>query len=147
MQLHNLPVAEGAAKPEKRVGRGIGSRQGKTSGRGHKGLKQRSGGKVRLGFEGGQMPLQRRVPHLRGFKSLSPTRFTVINVGELEVFEANSVVGEEELLAKGLIRKKGLPIKILGNGDLSKSLVVKAHGFSQKAVEKIETARGSTEVI
>jgi large subunit ribosomal protein L15 len=134
-------------KKRKRVGRGDGSGHGTTSGRGTKGQLARSGGKTRPGFEGGQMPLQRRVPHLRGFKNNRKIIFNVINLGMLEDFKEGSTVDYNVLLEKGLIMKKGNPLKILGNGELKKKLTIKANGFSKTAREKIEKAGGKAEVV
>jgi large subunit ribosomal protein L15 len=134
-------------KKRKRVGRGDGSGHGTTSGRGTKGQLSRSGGKTRIGFEGGQMPLQRRLPHLRGFKNTRKIVFNVVNLSMLESFKDGSTVDYKALLKKGLIMKKGNPLKVLGNGDLKKKLTVKADGFSKSAREKIEKAGGKAEVI
>jgi large subunit ribosomal protein L15 len=134
-------------KKRKRVGRGDGSGHGTTSGRGTKGQLARSGGKTRIGFEGGQMPLQRRLPHLRGFKNNRKVMFNIINTGMLEGFKEGSIVDYDSLMKKGLIMKKGNPLKVLGKGDLKKKLTVKANGFSKSAREKIEKAGGKAEVI
>jgi large subunit ribosomal protein L15 len=134
-------------KKRKRIGRGDGSGHGTTSGRGTKGQLARSGGKTRPGFEGGQMPLQRRLPHLRGFKNNRKVIFNVINLGQLEDFKEGSTIDYEALQKKGLIMKKGNPLKVLGNGELKKKLTVKANGFSKTAREKIEKAGGKAEVI
>jgi large subunit ribosomal protein L15 len=144
MKLHHLKPAEGSKKRRIRVGRGEAGRRGKTAGRGTKGLKARS--KVRRGFEGGQMPLQRRLPKLKGFRNPNRVEFTVINVGRLEVFDANSVVTPEELRTAGLVKHRGR-IKVLGEGDLDRTLTVKAHAFSLGAAEKIKAAGGSIEVV
>jgi large subunit ribosomal protein L15 len=134
-------------KRRKRIGRGDGSGHGTTSGRGTKGQLARSGGKTRIGFEGGQMPLQRRIPHLRGFKNSRKKLFNIINTGSLEVFKDGSTVDFKEFLKKGLIMEKNFPVKILGNGDLTKKLTVKANRFSNSAVKKIENAGGKAEVV
>jgi len=134
-------------KKRKRVGRGDGSGHGTTSGRGTKGQLSRSGGKTRIGFEGGQMPLQRRLPHLRGFKNNRKIVFNIVNTGTLEDFKDGSTVDYKVLMEKGMIMKKDRPIKVLGNGDLTKKLVIKANGFSGSAVKKIEKAGGKAEVI
>jgi len=134
-------------KSRKRVGRGDGSGHGTTSGRGTKGQLARSGGKTRPGFEGGQMPLQRRLPHLRGFKNNRKIIFNVINLGMLEGFKEGSTVDYDVLLKKGLIMKKGNPLKVLGSGEFNKKLTIKANGFSKTAREKIEKAGGKAEVI
>jgi len=134
-------------KKRKRVGRGNGSGHGTTSGRGTKGQLSRSGGKSRLGFEGGQMPLQRRLPHLKGFKNTRKKVNNVINVGRLEKFKDNSVVDYDFLEKNGLIIKKSNPVKVLGNGEFTKKLTVKADYFSRSAIAKIEKAGRKAEVI
>jgi large subunit ribosomal protein L15 len=146
VKLNELKPPE-SNKRRKRVGRGDGSGHGTTSGRGTKGQLSRSGGKTRIGFEGGQMPLQRRLPHLRGFKNNRKIIFNVINLSMLESFKEGSTVDYDVLLKKGLIMKKGNPLKVLGSGDLKKKLTVKANGFSKSAREKIEKAGGKVEVI
>ena len=148
MYIHELTNAEGEKKSSKRVGRGTGSGMGKTSTRGHKGQWARSGGGVRPNFEGGQMPLTRRVPK-RGFNNAQFAHiYSEVNVGSLEVFEKGAVVDAQALLEKGILSKI-LPygIKILGNGELTKSLTIKAEKFTKSAVEKIEKAGGKVEVI
>ena len=139
MKLGSLKPAKGARKRRKRVGIGPASGHGKTCGRGTKGEKSRSGGGPRPGFEGGQMPLIRRVPK-RGFKNIFGKKYEIINVEKLAIFEANSEVGPEVFKEKGLVRKER--VKILGRGELKKPLVVKAHSFSLKARERIESAGG-----
>jgi large subunit ribosomal protein L15 len=134
-------------KKKKRVGRGNGSGHGTTSGRGTKGQLSRSGGNTRIGFEGGQMPLQRRVPHLKGFKNLRKKVFNVVNVGDLEEFKEGTTIDYKLLKEKGLIMKKDSLLKVLGNGELSKKLTVKANAFSGSASAKIEKAGGKAEVI
>lgn len=146
MRLDELKPAPGSNKKRKRVGRGDGSGHGKTSGRGHKGQGARSGGNVQPGFEGGQMPLQRRLPK-RGFHNIFRVEMTVINLGQLEILPAGSEVTPETLVAQGLVNGKNRRIKILGEGTLSKALTVRAHGFSAKAKEKIEAAGGTAELI
>jgi large subunit ribosomal protein L15 len=146
MNLHELAPTPGSTQVNKRRGRGTGSGNGKTGGRGHKGQKARSGGGVRIGFEGGQMPLARRLPK-RGFKNLFATHFEAVNVSELEVFENDSVVNAEALEAKGIISKTRDGVKILGNGELTKKLTVVAAAFSESARRKIEAAGGKTEVV
>lgn len=141
MKLHDLSPAKGSRKNKKRVGRGPGSGTGKTAGRGHNGQRSRAGFSQRLGFEGGQMPLVRRLPK-RGFTNIFRTTYTVINLRALADYEGE--VTPEELAAHGLA-KKGARIKILGDGELEKALVVKAHKFSKTAREKIEKAGGSCE--
>ncbi|HHV44245.1 MAG TPA: 50S ribosomal protein L15 [Firmicutes bacterium] len=147
MQIHDLKPNPGARKKAKRVGRGIGSGLGKTSTRGHKGQKARSGGAKGPGFEGGQMPLQRRLPK-RGFTNTFGTEYTVVNLDRLDaVFEANTEVTPELLLETGVIKKIGDGVKVLGKGEVTKPFVVKAHRFSKSAVEKIEAAGGKAQVI
>ena len=148
MRLCDLKPDEGSVnKKRKRVGRGNGSGHGTTSGRGTKGQLSRSGGKVRPGFEGGQMPLQRRIPHLRGFKNTRKKEFNILNVGDFDKFKSGDVIDYEYLQKKGLIMRKNCPLKILGNGEIKKKLTVKANSFSKSAVDKIEAAGGKTEVI
>ena len=146
MKLSELESPK-SLKKKKRVGRGDGSGHGTTSGRGTKGQLSRSGGKTRIGFEGGQMPLQRRVPHLKGFKNLRKRVFNIVNVGDLEDFKEGTIIDYKLLDDKGLIMKKEAPLKVLGNGELSKKLTVKANAFSGSASEKIEKAGGKAEVI
>ncbi len=147
MKLHELSPNEGAVKSKKRVGRGIGSGLGKTSGKGHKGQNARSGGGVRPGFEGGQLPLFRRLSK-RGFNNYNfRTVYAVVNVGDLERFEDGSTVTIEMLKESGLVNKELDGIKILGNGKLTKKLTVKANKFSNTAKEKIESVGGKIEVI
>lgn len=146
MKLHELSPAVGSTKEAKRIGRGHGSGNGKTAGKGHKGQKARSGSGMRAGFEGGQMPLQRRVPK-RGFNNIFATKFAIVNVADLDVFEANAVIDTQALQDKGLVKKLYDGVKILGNGDISKSLTVKASAFSESAKQKIEAAGGKAEVI
>ena len=146
MKLHELSPAPNSTKAQKRLGRGIGSGTGKTSGKGHKGQNARSGGGVRPGFEGGQMPLIRQLPK-RGWTNVFRKVYTTINVSELERFEAGTVVTAEMLKAKGVISKiEPYGLKVLGNGTLTKALTVKAEKFTQSAVEKITKAGGSVEV-
>lgn len=147
MKLHTLAPAEGAVTPAKRLGRGIGSGLGKTSGKGHKGQWARSGGGVRPGFEGGQMPLTRRVPK-RGFKNHFTAEYTTVNVDVLENFADGTVINAELLLDAGLIKKiQPYGLKVLGNGELTKKLTVQANKFTQSAAEKIEKAGGKVEVL
>lgn len=148
MGIHELRPAPGSKKNPKRLGQGAGSGTGKTAGKGHKGQKARSGGGVRPGFEGGQMPASRRIPK-RGFSNARFKKsFQVVNIERFnELFENGSEVGIRELLSSGLIRNMQLPVKVLGNGELSKALTVKANAFSGQAVAKIEAAGGKTEVI
>ncbi|WP_100374460.1 50S ribosomal protein L15 [Bacillus sp. FJAT-45037] len=146
MKLHELKPTEGSRKVRNRVGRGIGSGNGKTSGRGHKGQNSRSGGGVRPGFEGGQNPLYRRLPK-RGFTNPTRKEFTVINLETLNRFDAGTEVTPELLIESGTVKNVKFGIKILGNGKIEKNLTVKAHKFSASAVEAIEAAGGKTEVI
>ncbi|MFB3109243.1 MAG: 50S ribosomal protein L15 [Candidatus Binatia bacterium] len=146
MDLSNLTGLSDTQKKRKRVGRGNGSGHGKTSGRGHKGQGARAGGGPRPGFEGGQMPLQRRIPK-RGFHNPFKKKYALINVGQLEALDAGSEVSPELLRGRGLVRSQGDRVKILGNGSLSKALTVKAHGFSSQAKEKIEAAGGRVEAL
>lgn len=147
MKLHELAPNEGAVKERKRVGRGIGSGHGKTCGRGHKGQKSRSGDrKLPSWFEGGQTPLHKRVPK-RGFRPVNRVEYTVVNLKTLErYFDAGQEITPELLLQKGLV-KKGMPVKVLGDGELTKPLKVKAHAFSQSARQKIEAVGGTCEEI
>jgi large subunit ribosomal protein L15 len=146
MKLHELHPAEGSTTAQKRLGRGSGSGLGKTSGKGHKGAKARSGGGKRPGFEGGQMPLYRRVPK-RGFTNIFGTNYAEVNVERLDAFEDGATVTIEMLLEKGIIRKTLDGVKILGNGDLTRKLTVQANKFTAGAKEKIEKAGGKAEVI
>ncbi len=146
MKMHELAPAFGSTKESKRIGRGHGSGNGKTAGKGHKGQKARAGHGMRAGFEGGQMPLQRRVPK-RGFNNIFAEEWLAINVSALEVFEDGSVIDAEALASKGIIKKTALPVKVLGNGKLTKKLEVKLNAFSASAAEKIAAAGGKTEVI
>lgn len=146
MKLHELKPAEGSAKAAWRKGRGAGSGNGKTAGKGHKGQNARSGGGVRPGFEGGQLPLYRKLPK-RGFNnSRFATVYAIVNVEALNVFEDGAVVDIEALLAKKIIRKANDGLKVLGSGELTKKLTVKASVFSASAKEKIEAAGGKIEV-
>ncbi len=146
MKLHELKPAEGSKKKRIRVGRGLGSGLGKTSGRGHKGQKARTGGGVRTGFEGGQMPLYRRLPK-RGFTNIFAKEYAEVNVGLLERFEDGAVVDAVSLIEAGVLKNVRDGIRILGNGELTKKLTVKAQGFSKGAKAKIEAAGGQVEVI
>ncbi len=145
MKLHELSPVEGATKAPKRIGRGHGSGNGKTAGKGHKGQKARAGHGMRPGFEGGQMPLQRRVPK-RGFNNIFAKEYAIVNVSALEVFDDGAVVDAAALEAKGLIRCACMPVKVLGNGELTKKLTVNAAAFSASASEKIQKAGGTAEV-
>ena len=146
MKLHDLKPAVGATTAPKRLGRGSGSGLGKTSGKGHKGAKARSGGGKRPGFEGGQMPLTMRLPK-RGFTNIFRKEFVAINVDRLEIFEDGMVVTPVELIQYGIIKNVEDGVKILGNGELTKKLTVQANKFSASAKEKIEAAGGKAEVI
>lgn len=147
MKLHELQPAEGSKSTRKRVGRGTGSGLGKTSGRGHKGQNARSGGGVRPGFEGGQNPLYRRLPK-RGFNNERfATVYAIVNLEQLNGFADGTEVTPELLLSEGILKNPKDGIKILGNGDLTVKLTVKAHKFSQSAADKIQAAGGKTEVI
>lgn len=146
MQLHELAPVEGSTKEAKRKGRGVGTGNGKTAGRGHKGQKARSGGGVRPGFEGGQMPLARRLPK-RGFTNIFAKKYAFVNVSDLDVFENGDTVDAAKLLEKRLISKELDGVKILGNGEITKKLTVKAVKFSESAKAKIEAAGGKAEVI
>ena len=145
MKLHELSPAPGSVRESKRIGRGHGSGQGKTAGKGHKGQKARAGRGMRPGFEGGQMPLQRRVPK-RGFVNIFATRYATINIGSLSAFEDGAVVDVDALKAAGLVKKTYDGVKILGNGSVEKKLIVKAAAFSEAAKAKIEAAGGKAEV-
>ena len=146
MKLHELTPAVGATTAEKRLGRGTGSGLGKTSGKGHKGAKARSGGGKRPGFEGGQMPLTMRLPK-RGFTNKWRTEYVAINVDRLEIFEDGQVVTPVELIEMGIIKKIEDGVKIMGNGELTKKLTVQANKFTASAKEKIEAVGGKAEVI
>lgn len=146
MNLSELRPAAGSRKDRKRIGRGPGSGFGKTSGKGHKGQNARSGGGVKAGFEGGQMPLQRRLPK-RGFTPLTKKVYSLVNLRQLENFESGSTVDVEALIAAGMIKEVADGVKILGDGELTKSLTVKAHKFSKSAQDKIVAAGGQAEVI
>ncbi|MDE6599372.1 MAG: 50S ribosomal protein L15 [Oscillospiraceae bacterium] len=146
MKIHELSPAAGSVKDVKRVGRGHGSGNGKTAGKGHKGQNARSGGGVRPGFEGGQMPLARRIPK-RGFNNIFAEKMTVINVSDLAKFKEGTVVDTDMLKAAGIIKKADIGVKILGKGELNVKLTVQAAAFSASAKEKIEKAGGKAEVM
>lgn len=146
MNLHELAPARGSVTEGKRKGRGPGTGNGKTAGRGHKGQKARSGGGVRVGFEGGQMPLARRLPK-RGFNNIFAKPFEIVNLSSLEAFDNDAVVNAQTLLEKGILSKCRYGFKVLGNGQLSKKLTVQANAFSASAKEKIEAAGGKAEVV
>ena len=146
MKLHELKPAEGSRHRRKRVGRGIGSGWGKTSGRGHKGQNARSGGGVRPGFEGGQNPLYRRLPK-RGFTNRNRKEYAIVSLEQLNRFEENTVVTPELLIEAGIVKNVKDGIKVLSNGEISVKLTVQANKFSQSAIEAIEAAGGKTEVV
>jgi large subunit ribosomal protein L15 len=147
MSLHDLKRPKGATHAKKRIGRGQGSGHGKTAGRGHKGAKSRSGFKFKRGFEGGQMPLHRRVPK-RGFHNPFRVEYDIVNLDTLDAnFEAGSIVTPEALREQGLVTVSRRPVKVLGRGDVAKALTVRAHKFSGKAAEKIAAAGGAAEAI
>ncbi len=146
MKLHELSKPLGSTKATKRKGRGTATGQGKTAGRGMNGQKSRSGGGVRLGFEGGQMPLYRRIPK-RGFTNVFKKEWTILNVSDLEAYENGTEITPELLVSDGKAKQVTAGIKILGNGEITKKLTVKAHKFSKTAAEKIEAAGGKAEVI
>ncbi len=146
MKLHELAPAAGSVSEVKRKGRGPGSGNGKTAGKGHKGQNARSGGGVRIGFEGGQMPITRRLPK-RGFNNIFAKKYAIVNIDSLNAFDDGAVVGAEELLAKRIIRKPEDGLRVLGSGELSKKLTVKANAFSETAKAKIEAAGGKVEVV
>lgn len=146
MKLHELSPAPGSVKEAKRIGRGHGSGQGKTAGKGHKGQKARAGRGMRPGFEGGQMPLQRRIPK-RGFNNIFAKKIVSINVGTLNRFENGSVVDTQAIVDAGLVKGAFDGIKILGNGEITKNLTVQVAAYSEAAKQKIEAAGGKAEVI
>ena len=146
MKLHTLKSNEGSRTSRKRIGRGMASGHGKTSGRGHKGQKARSGSGTRVGFEGGQTPLFQRLPK-RGFTNINRKEYAIVNVETLNRFDEDTEVTPELLVEKGIVRKVKSEVKILGKGTLEKKLHVKAHNFSTSAKEAIEAAGGKTEVI
>ncbi len=146
MELNNLRPSVGSTKNRKRIGRGTGSGHGKTATKGHKGQKARSGGSIKAGFEGGQMPLQRRLPK-RGFTPIDKVVYSLVNVSQLDMYESGTVVDLTSLITAGFIKSERFAVKILGNGDLTKPLKVTAHKFSQAAKDKIIAAGGSFEEI
>lgn len=146
MKLHELKPADGARKDKTRIGRGTGSGCGKTSGRGHKGQKSRSGGGVRPGFEGGQMPIYRRLPK-RGFKNIWRKEYAEVNVETLNIFDDGTTVDAVALVEIGILKNVLDGVRILGDGELTKKLNVKAQGFTKTAIKKIEAAGGTAEVI
>jgi large subunit ribosomal protein L15 len=146
MKLHELTPAPDSNRPNFRVGRGTGSGNGKTSGKGHKGAKSRSGYSRKRGFEGGQMPLARRLPK-RGFNNIFAKPFEIVNLSSLDIFEDGAIVDVNTLLEKGILRKCEYGVKILGNGELTKKLTIKANAFSESAKQKIEAAGAKAEVV
>ena len=146
MKLNELSPEKGSKKPKKRVGRGVGSGLGKTAGRGSKGLNSRSGGGVRPGYEGGQMPIHRRLPK-RGFTNIFKKRYVVINVGDLTKFEINAIVDEKALVAMGLVKGRRDGIKLLANGEINHPLTVEVNRASKSAQAKIEAAGGNVKVL
>jgi large subunit ribosomal protein L15 len=147
VKQHQLAPAPGAKKDRKRVGRGDGSGNGTYSGRGCKGQKSRSGYRMRPGFEGGQLPIIKRLPRLRGFTNIFKKEYSIVKLSMLDVFEAGSEVTVEEILQAGIIKTKKLPVKILADGDISKAITVKADKFSAAAKAKIEAAGGKAEEV
>lgn len=145
MDLNSLSPSPGSKKKAKRIGRGEGSGWGKTSGRGHKGQKSRSGGGVKPGFEGGQMPLQRRLPK-RGFTNIFKKTYALVNLGSLQTFVAGSIVDAQALVAAGLIRKESLPIKLLAKGTIDRALTIKVQASSEKAAALVKEAGGTVEI-
>ena len=145
MKLHELSPAAGSKKDVKRIGRGAASGQGKTAGKGHKGQKARAGRGMQVGFEGGQMPLQRRIPK-RGFNNIFAKEIAAVNVSALNVFEDGTTVTIEALVNAGLVKKALDGVKVLGNGELSKKLTVQVNAYSESAKQKIEAAGGKAEV-
>lgn len=147
MRLEDLRPAPGSTHKRKRVGRGIGSGQGKTAGKGHKGQKARAGATPRLGFEGGQTPLHRRLPQRAGFRNINRKEYAVINLEDLDRFDAGVEITPDVLKQEGLVRDQKDGIKILGNGEITKAITVRANKFSKSAEEKIKAAGGTAEVL
>ena len=146
MRIEDIRPAEGSTKNRKRVGRGVGSGHGKTAGKGHKGQKARSGGTKGAGFEGGQMPLQRRLPK-RGFTNIFKKEYAVVNLNAIDAMKGDAVITPELLVERGVIKKMKDGLKVLANGNIQRSVTVKANAFSAAATAKIEAAGGKTEVI
>jgi large subunit ribosomal protein L15 len=146
MDLNSLRPPQGSTKSRKRIGRGVGSGHGKTAAKGHKGQKARSGGKIKAGFEGGQMPMQRRLPK-RGFYPLTRREYAIVNIGQLESFQSGCCINLEDYVKNGLVKDLLDGVKILSNGELTKPLTVTAHKFSSAAKDKIIAAGGTIEVI
>ena len=147
MRLNDLSPAPGSNRPKKRIGRGAGSGQGKTAGKGHKGQKARSGAHIKPGFEGGQTPLYRRLPQRRGFRNVNRIEYVVVNLDDLERFDTGAVVDIEALIGVGLVHSSKDLVKVLGDGELTKALTVKVNKFSKTAEEKIVAVGGAVEVI
>jgi large subunit ribosomal protein L15 len=147
MNLHELAPNQGARKNRKRIGRGVGSGYGKTAGKGTKGFKSRSGGKVRVGFEGGQMPIHRRLPK-RGFTNIFKDHYEIVNIQDIQRFkDTNEIIDENAWRKSRLLRGKGRKIKLLGNGDINFSIHVMVHKASKTAIQKIESAGGKVEIL
>jgi large subunit ribosomal protein L15 len=146
MKIHDLSPAEGSRKQRKRVGRGTGSGHGKTACRGHKGQRSRSGGRLRLGFEGGQMPLQRRIPK-RGFTNIFRKQYNIINIKDLNQFSPNTTLGAAELKKSGMVKGAGGDIKLLGMGEIAHPVTIKVQKVTKTARSKIEAAGGKVELI
>jgi large subunit ribosomal protein L15 len=147
MRLQDLRPAPGATHKRKRVGRGMGSGMGKTSTRGHKGQKSRAGATPRLGFEGGQTPLHRRLPQRAGFRNVNRKEYAIVNLDDLERFEAGTEITPELLIGSGAVKSEKDGVKVLGNGEITKALTVRAHKFSKSAEEKLKAAGGTVEVL
>ncbi len=147
MRLNDLRPAPGATHKRKRVGRGIGSGMGKTSTKGHKGQKARAGASPRLGFEGGQTPLHRRLPQRPGFRNVNRKEYAVVNLDDLEMFNAGTEISPELLINSGIVKNLKDGLKVLGNGEITKALTVRAHKFSKTAEEKLKAAGGTAEVL
>ena len=147
MRLNDLRPAPGATHKRKRVGRGIGSGMGKTSTKGHKGQKARTGASPRLGFEGGQTPLHRRLPQRPGFRNVNRKEYAVVNLDDLEKLDAGTEISPELLISSGVIKNLKDGLKVLGNGEITKALTVRAHKFSKPAEEKLKAAGGTAEVL
>src|SRR5689334_6135995 len=147
MKLHELKPPKGSTSERRRIGRGLGSGRGKTSGKGHKGQKARSGGKIPLYFEGGQLPLVRRLPYRRGFNNVFRVEYEVVNLDQLEKLEPSGEVTPEVLRAAGLVRRNHKPVKVLARGTLEKAITIQAHAFSSAARQAIEAAGGTVTVL
>jgi large subunit ribosomal protein L15 len=147
MRLQDLRPAPGATHKRKRVGRGMGSGMGKTATRGNKGQKARAGATPRLGFEGGQTPLHRRLPQRAGFRNINRKEYAIVNLDDLERFEAGTQITPDLLIGSGIVKSEKDGIKVLGNGEITKALTVRAHAFSKNAIQKLEAAGGTVEVL